>query len=101
MLMAQDGGEMAMMISIILFGGVIGTQYRVASLIPCTLMVVLASAAIDRIQHVPLSSMILAALAAAVALQTGYVIGAGLRSVLRVAPASSGAETSDGLGRIG
>lgn len=80
------------MIFIILFGVMIGAQYRVASLVPCTLIAILGSAAIDRTHHVSLISMILTALAAATALQIGYIIGAGLRLLLRAALTLSATE---------
>lgn len=91
-------------IFIILFGVMIGTQCRVATLVPGTLIAILGSAAVDRIHHASLISAILTALAVTVALQTGYIIGAGLRLVLSPAQASSTAQAGIArgwLGRIG
>jgi membrane protein DedA with SNARE-associated domain len=82
-----------MMIFVLLSGAMIGARYRVASLVPSTFIAILVSAAIDRIHHVSLISMILTALAMTVALQIGYIIGATLRLVLRAAQASSATET--------
>jgi hypothetical protein len=76
-------------IFVILSGVMIGARYRVASLIPSTLIVILVSAAIGRLHHVSLISMILTMLAVTLALQIGYVIGASLRLVLRAAHASN------------
>jgi hypothetical protein len=102
-----DGGTevvVAMTIFIILFGVMMGTQYRVACMIPTTLVAILGSAAIDRINHLSLISIVATALAVAAALQIGYLIGASLRLVLRAAQASSATEAGNVRGwpgRIG
>jgi membrane protein DedA with SNARE-associated domain len=76
----------------ILTGAVLGTRYKVLCLVPITLAGAAALAALDQLNQVPLSSTALTALALAVGLQIGYLVGVTVRSRLLAALASSVSE---------
>lgn len=76
----------------ILTGAVLGTRYKVLCLVPITLAGAAALAALDQLNQVPLSSTALTALALAVGLQIGYLVGVTVRSGLLAALASSVSE---------
>lgn len=73
----------------ILTGAVLGTRYKVLCLIPITLVAAGGLAVLGRVNGMSAGSIALSALALAVGLQIGYLAGATIRSVLRVALASS------------
>ncbi|MES2194866.1 MAG: hypothetical protein V4517_10640 [Pseudomonadota bacterium] len=66
----------------ILTGAVLSTRYTVLCLVPVILAGTTALAAVDRFNEVPLGSTALTALALAVGLQIGYVVGLIFRSML-------------------
>ena len=73
----------------ILTGALLSTRYKVLSLVPLTLAGTAAVAAFDQFNDVPLSSTALSALALAVGLQAGYLVGAIVRSMLPFASSVS------------
>ena len=73
----------------ILIGAVLCTRYKVLCLVPTTLAGTAALAALDQLNGVPFASTALSALALAVGLQIGYVVGVIVRSVLPAALASN------------
>jgi hypothetical protein len=73
----------------ILIGAVLGTRYKVLCLVPTTLAGTAALAALDQLSGASLASTTLTALALAVGLQIGYVVGVIVRSVLLAALASN------------
>ena len=66
----------------ILTGAVLGTRYKVFCLVPVILAGIVALAARDQFNDVPFSSTALTALALALGLQVGYLVGVAVRSVL-------------------
>ena len=71
----------------ILGGALLGTRYRVLCLVPITATGVAAVAALDLINKVPVSSTVQSALALAVGLQIGYLVGVTVRSLFLAASA--------------
>jgi hypothetical protein len=65
----------------ILTGAVLGTRYKVLCLVPITLIATAAVAALDQLNEAPPGSTGLSALALAVGLQIGYLLGVNVRSV--------------------
>ena len=70
----------------LLVGAVLGTRYKVFCLPPVILAAALAITVLDRIHEIPLGSTALTALAAGVALQIGYLLGAVIRALLFTSP---------------
>jgi len=77
----------------ILTGAVLGTRYKVLSLVPVILAGTMALVVIDQFNAMPASSTVLAVLALVVGLQIGYLVGFAVRFVL-------GASTVGETGRL-
>ena len=76
----------------ILTGAVLGTRYKVLCLVPITLIATAAVAALDQLNEVPPGSTALSALALAVGLQIGYLLGVNVRSALPAGGSVNGPE---------
>ena len=85
----------------VLTGALLGTRYKVLCLVPIILGGIAALVVINRFNDVPAGSTALTALALGLAVQIGYILGLGARSMLlatfarrqprRGSPASFGA----------
>jgi hypothetical protein len=89
--LGQRGGGLTMMISLIvsfLVGMVLGQRFKVLILLPAITLAVLAVIGGGLARAEPTWSIVLIAIGAAVALQVGYLVGTGIRSLIVGARAS-------------